>query len=277
MSDWKTEGLSGAEWGFRAALSLMAEHRVAIAFLILGQLIWALLGADFFGILPTKMSFVIHPVLPQFQPFAVFEALCTALFAVWLIGLFLRSLWVYPTYRAFVYAAFVSIAMSVGFGVCSWLSKIVAGIFVQFLIGMWVPAIAIFVNILLAAIVIGILVINRLFCIICQTLVDGAPSLVRSLQGVSGRLTRVGLTPILGTFLMIAIVWLFELFAGATFFSAGDHGVWESHAKSIVIFLLVLANNILFAALSVVWFLSPIHRPPEEATTWVVPEVSLQP
>ena len=267
MSDWKTEGLSRTEWGFRAALSLMAEHRVAIALLILGQLIWAFWGADYLGVLPTKTSLVIHPALPQFQPFSVFEVLCTAFIAVWLSALFLRSVRVYPTRRAFVYAAFASIAMSSGFYVYSLLSKIVAPLLID--------PLAVFLA-YLAVFVVGILALNRLFCIISQTLIDGTPSLSRSLQGVSGRLARVWLTLIVGTFLMIGIVWLFELWAGAAFLSTSDHEVWVSYAKDIVLHLLMLGNELLWKALSVVWFLSPIHRPPEESTTWVVPEGSLQ-
>ncbi len=245
----------------------MAEHRVAISFLILGQIGWALLGAEYLGVLPTKTSFVVYPALPGFQPFSVFEGLCTALLEFWLVGLFLKSMSLTPTRRAYVVSCLVSVALALLTAVLAFGAKFAAPLGEDPF-----AAVAIF----LAAIFIGFWVINRLMCFICQILVDGTPSLSRSLQGVAGRLAHVWLTLILVIITMFCIVWLFELVADTLSLSSGDLSVWVSHGLDALVLGLVLGFGVLMAALSVVWFLSPIQRPPEESTTWVVPEGSLQ-
>jgi hypothetical protein len=267
MSNWKAEGLSGAEWGFRAAFSLMAEHRTAIAILVLAEVTWALLGADFLSVLPTETAFVLNPALPAVQPILVFEGLCGAFFEVLLVSLFLNSMSVTPTKRAFVYAALISISVDSGFDVYNWLRSQVEPMLAT-------PAISTLA--FLASIVFIVLSLTYLLCIVCQTLVDGKPSLSRSFQGVSGRLMRVWVAIIFLSLLPRILSGNVAFLVPSSSLPAEDIPVWMSHVENMAIFLWGLAYSILFAALSVVWFLSPIQRPPEESTTWVVPEGSLQ-
>jgi hypothetical protein len=245
----------------------MAEHRVAIALLILGQLIYALLGADFFGVLPSKASFSLHSALPVFQPYFGFEMAGGVLVEIWLVGLFLKSLSVKPTRQAYINAFSVCAALTVGL--------LVLFLSLKSLMPLVESPIASF-GVTLAGIAIAIWLSNRLFCIVCQTLVDETPNLSRSLQGVSGRLARVWLVHILGTILMLSILALLDQFVRAPSFSTSQFGDLLPQFREIVALLLGYGSNIFIAALSVVWFLSPIHRPPEESTTWVVPEGSLQ-
>jgi hypothetical protein len=213
------------------------------------------------------MSFNLLLALPAFQPFFGFEMVCGALFEIWLIGLFLKSVSVSPTNRAYLFAFLVSVAlMLVSFAIL-------------FVLGEQKPFSAhpfAAITATLAGLAIYIWVIKYLFCLICQTLVDETPNLLRSLQGVSGRLGRVWLVHILGTIFILSILAFLDLFVRAPPFSTGQFGDFLLQVRDIVALLLGYVSNIFIAALTVVWFLSPIQRPPEESTTWVVPEGSLQ-
>ena len=260
MSSFKVERLHDWEWGLRAALRLIWSHRLVLVALALMFVGFHFASAQLEGVMAIQVPVQLpHNGTIDLQD--ILRTLIAAALSVTILTMFLKSVGVDTSWRTRALAGFGIMA----FDFCAYLAFSLL-IFSKDAVEH--PALD--VMILLTAFSAGIAFVNYVFCLGVQILVEGKVNLSRAYQGVAHREWRLWLSIAFVMVIMLTITWL----------ANGMETISESYAplKSIWPYLEGVMDSVLSvvltaaaAALSMIWFLHPRVRSPEESTTWEVP------